>query len=176
MLEHQALWLCPWSACGRPAGNGSGESAEPPRWAILDPDTRAFLGLARCRPRGTPAWLGWLERPSLDVFETEDEALVFSVARAWSFGTAWLVCDADGHPVGTMRGDRARNEDGSLLAVLELADDSASGRWLAPDGRALGTLSRAPDGNRATFAPGVAGYPFVKMILLATLLRDSEIG
>jgi hypothetical protein len=55
--------------------------------------------------------------------------------------------------------------------VLETLDDSKSGRWRDLAGRELGAFAEAELGVLATFDASAAENPFVRMLLLATLLR-----
>ena len=169
MLEHLTLWLAPWSACerGRRAGT---LVTEPPRWAVLDPATRDFLGLVRVRRGWSGSWLSWLSQPVVEVFETEDDSFLFRTWRSW--GVAWHVCDAEGRPAGTVRGPDVRGNQGQLIAVMKTAPDAQAGCWESPQGRELGTFRSAEDGIVASFAPELLDEdPFVRMVLLAALLR-----
>jgi hypothetical protein len=163
MLEHSSIWLSPWasSAGQRPVTTRT----------ILDPATRSFLGLARCSHQSATVWFGYMARPTVEVFETEDESLLFTITRTWGLGTGWVVCDADGHRIGTLRSNLVRDQRGRQLATLEPSAPGTPRRWLAPDGQELGTIAVAGEGLLATFSMAIADNPFVKMLLLATLLR-----
>jgi hypothetical protein len=168
MLENPALWLAAWSAYPQPGTDRNG--VEPPRWAVLDPATHAFLGLVRCRRRWSGTWFGWLEQPVVEVFETADESFLFRMWRSWGPSKTWRVADAEGRPVGTLRGTQVRGWQGQLLAIVAMAE--RSGRWQSPDGRELGSFRADGEGIVARFALEVLeGDPFVRMVLLASLLR-----
>jgi hypothetical protein len=125
---------------------------------VLDPATHAFLGLVRCRRRWSGTWFGWLEQPVVEVFETADESFLFRMWRSWGPSKTWRVADAEGRPVGTLRGTQVRGWQGQLLAIVAMAE--RSGRW------------QSPEGIVARFALEVLeGDPFVRMVLLASLLR-----
>src|SRR5262245_15032511 len=163
MLEHQALWLGPSSAAPR---QDHLPSTVPPLYVILDPATRGFLGLAR-RKLHSPAWFAYLARPTLEVFESNDESLLFTLMRTWGGG---LISDADGHRIGTFRGNLIRDRHGNRLALLDQSSTASAGRWLTPLGEELGTFAAADGGVLVNFSP-TADNPFVKMMLLATLLK-----
>lgn len=167
MLERQALWLGPSSA----APVRAGASQEPPLWVVLEPETQAFLGLVRRQAWRSPFWFGYLDRPGVAVYETEDESLLFSLERAWGLGAVWLVRDADGHRVGSLRGNLARDENGRRLAVLEPTGAAQVQRWLGTDGEELGTATAVDAGALVQFAGLSESRPFVRMLLLALLLR-----
>lgn len=171
MLECQSLWLGSWAAglgqCTAPAG-------ELPRWAILEAESRRLLGLARLRSRPVSVWFASWHRPMLEVVEGEDESLLFTLARGW--GQGWVVCDAEGQRVGTMRGNLARDGAGQRLALFSPSSDGLLGCWRAGDGQELATATRdglgEGEGVVLRFAPRLDGQPFVKMLLLAMLLRS----
>jgi hypothetical protein len=135
-------------------------------YVILDPATRCFLGLVR-RKIHSPAWYAYVARPTLEVLETEDESLLFTLSRTWGGG---LVSDADGHRVGTLRGNLIRDRHGNRLANVESSATASTGRWLAVGSEELGAFNSSDGGVLATFHPA-ADNPFVKMLLLATLLE-----
>lgn len=163
MLENQKLWIGPWAL--------RNDSTASPARVIVDPGNEGFLGLARQRLQTASIWFGCLSRPQIEVCESEDESLIFTVSRTWGFGSGWLVCDADGQKIGTLRGCIVHDRSGHQLAVLEQSQETAQGRWVAADGEELGSFAADQQGILATFAPRVETDPFTKMLLLATLLR-----
>ena len=74
MLEGQGLVLRPWA----PAAEGATR-------AILDAATGAPLGFARWRRTAS----GWPRRPLLEVFETEDAALLCTAHARWGLARWW---------------------------------------------------------------------------------------
>src|SRR5438270_10365669 len=96
MLELQSLLLQPWTTASgrRPRGAAAR--------AVVDPATGQPLGLARA-PDGTGPWWRRLTQPTLAVYETEDESLLFTVHRAWPLARRWEVRDADGRWLGAFR-------------------------------------------------------------------------
>jgi len=141
---------------------------------ILEAESRKFLGLARRRSRPATVWFASWHRPMLDVHEGEDESLLFSLTRGW--GQGWLVSDAEGQRIGTVRGNLARDGAGQRLALFEPSSDGLLSRWRAADGQELATAARDGDGDgvEIRFAPCLEGQPFVKMLLLAMLLTSQE--
>lgn len=162
MLEQRVLLLRPWTAA----------AAADRRRDIVDPTTGQRLGFAaRTLPART--WLCWFPRPVVRVHEEEDESLLLLLQPLWGWVSSWDVRDADGHRVGVARGNLLQDRFGLVLAVVE-RDAGASGcTFRDPDGVELGTLSFSEEGAVLTFADGVEGNPFAKMLLLAKAL-DSE--
>jgi hypothetical protein len=164
MLEQPALLLRPW---GPVAG---GERTRP----IEDAATQTPLGLARDRPSQLPPILGWLARPVLAVYETEDESLLSTVARRWGMADRWQVGDADARLVGSVhwmgRNQAARIHVLDRRGELVAAGSGTEPRLITSDGVELGNITLAPEGVRLTFAGGPLCDPFVRMLLLAAAL------
>ena len=81
-------------------------------WSIAEPVSGRLLGFARHRlVRGL--WcIRWPVRSAWQVFEAEDEPLVFTVQRLWRFSAKWEVCDADGHRIALLRSRRVMDASG----------------------------------------------------------------
>ncbi len=193
MLESHGLLLGPWAPPARWSGHLRAEAGGQAR-AVHDLATAAALGFAYRSPGTAGVWPRWLARPRLEVYETEDASLVFSVCRAWWSG-AWDVSDAEGRAVGGFRagafrlsaeavrlwqlpagaagvkyrGTLVRDRFGRLLAWMDPAGP-ATGRLVAADGAALAHLSRSGQGTEVRFVPAQDGNPFLKMLLLAAVL------
>lgn len=161
MLECQALWLCPATA--------SQNLQHSPRWLIHEAGSRRFLGLARLRVQSVSVWFGSWRRPTLEVYETEDESLLFMLARGW--GQGWLVSDAEGQRVGSLRGSTVRDGTGQRIATLTASGANGTDTWQTDDGQELATATTDGPGVVLRFAPQLEGQPFLKMLLLATVLR-----
>lgn len=194
MLESHGLLLRPW-ATPPPArwfGHLRAEAGSQTR-AVHDLATASALGFAYRSPGAAGVWPRWLGRARIEVYETEDAALVFSVCRAWWSG-AWDVSDAEGRAVGGFRagvfrlsaeavrlwqlpaaaeakyrGTLVRDRFGRLLAWVDPAG-AETGRLVAADGAALAHLNRTDQGTEVRFVPAQDGNPFLKMLLLAALL------
>jgi hypothetical protein len=156
MLERQELWLGPWSA------------DTPLRRVIHEADSREPLGQARWHPRPVSAWRRWLTRASLEVVETEDDSLLLTVRRLWSWAPAWMVHDADDHELGIVTGGTIRDPVGRPLG--EAFPEANGRRVLSSEGPELAWIADAEAGCLLTFAPIIAENPFVKMLLLALVL------
>jgi hypothetical protein len=154
MLEQSALLLQPWVPA---AGGGRGR-------AILDAAARTPLGLART-PAGRRAG-SWFARPVVEIYETEDESLLCTVGRGWWPAGRWLVREADGHLVGSVRGPHVEDRRGRDVAVLRPGPDGG-GPFLDTAGVELGRLEEGTDGLRLKFAVWLEGDPFARMLLLA---------
>lgn len=157
MLEHPSLWIGPGT-----------QIAGATRWLIREPASQRQLGLARHRLAAKNRWFRWLAWPTLEVCETDDEALLFTLDRYWGPRATWIVRDADERPVGSLRGGKARDAYGRLLAELE-PNANGQRRWLAPDGRELASIQVEADSAVLSFVGDE--NPFLRMVLLAELLR-----
>jgi hypothetical protein len=165
MLEHATLLLLPWAAA--PGGTPGG--ARQTR-AVLDADTGRTLGFACRRPANLPRGLGWLARPGLDVYETEDASLLLRLAGPRWFAGGWEVFDAEEHRVGSLRGSSVRDRLGRPLARVVASPGRDALRFVTPSGYEPSALVRSAAGGRLTFAPDLVGDPFAKMLLLAAAL------
>ncbi len=187
MLEYQSLLILPWAlAPGLPAGLARREAAFLQRRAILDAATTAPVGfVCRRRTTGLGRFLGFLRPgPVLEVHETEDEPLVFTIHRGWALAGRWQVYDADRRSVGKLlfgpgspiraylraqngtelmveRGKRGVEAEMRLLAFQRAPHEL----W-----EEVGKVTRCQEGLRLIFAPEVEGEPFTKMLLLAAVL------
>jgi hypothetical protein len=106
----------------------------------------------------------------MEVFETSDESLVFSLRRSRGWPAAWQLLDAEERVVGTLRGRALYDGFGYFLAVIEAPDHSGAGRFLSADGRILGRFQMQGEGTTVTFAPDLEGNPFARMLLLGAVL------
>jgi hypothetical protein len=123
-----------------------------------------------------PRWLPWLARPTLELYETEDQSLLCTVRRGWCPASRWHVSDADGRAVGTIRGAVLLNAFGRRLGVVEPLDAGTTQRLRAPDGRVVGTLRHRSDGTLLSFGADLEGDPFARMMLLAAALAEELPG
>jgi hypothetical protein len=144
---------------------GEGETV----WTIADADTLQPLGLARWRPWTGPPWLAWLARPFLDVFESEDEPLVFSIRRVWALSSKWEVRDAEGRRVALLQRGFLVDAFGQVAATNQKRAAGGPTRFRS-SAQELAHATWAADGVRLEFVPELEGYPLVKMALLAAVL------
>jgi hypothetical protein len=165
MLEHPSLLLLPWAATP-PLQRAA---APVPRRCILDPDTGQTLGFAVKRSARLPWGFRWLARHAMEVHETEDEPLLFTLYGPWFTVRAWEVFDADEHLVGSLRGNTVRDRFGRTLAAV-LPIPNGSFLFQAPEGFELGSLRPESTGNRMAFTEELIGEPFARMLLLAGAL------
>jgi hypothetical protein len=108
----------------------------------------------------------------LEVRETDDAPLLFTVHGLWGLFARWEVRDADGNVLGTLCGPLVKDRFGRNLALMERpAPDAARAR--DNDGQELMTVMRTAEGARVTFAGDAEGNPFLKMLLLAAALIES---
>jgi hypothetical protein len=154
MLEQQLLVLRPNSA--------------PMPQTLVEAVTGAPLGFTRWRTRGS--WLTrWFLSPVLEVREHEDEPLVFTVRRCWSFAARYLVCDAEDLPVGML--DRAHLLDrlGRLFTVRQREGERVVFRTTS--GCPVAEAEPVAETVRLSFHATVENQPFAKMLLLAAVLN-----
>jgi hypothetical protein len=119
-------------------------------------------------------WFGSIAWPVVEVLESEDESLLFTLDRYVGFRASWLVRDADGHRLGTIRGQEVRDGSGQALGCLRWNADGRQGRWLGMGGQELGAVLRTREGLEVVFGSELEENPFAKMVFLATLLRDED--
>src|SRR5438552_2488116 len=109
MLEQTALLL-------RPSLPGN---ASLRRVWVVDSATDEVLGSARRRGgRSRLARLRWWGRPVIEVRESDDEPLVFTMWPAWGFARRWRVEDAEGARVGRLVGPFLLDRRDAPLASL----------------------------------------------------------
>ena len=160
MLEEPALLLRSQEAVGPPSA---------PRVAILDAATAAALGSACWHGgRGRLAWLRWWAPPLIRVHESEDEPLLMTLRRSW--GSRWLVQDADSIPVGRVYGRVLLDRRGVGIAGLRRTDSTEEGCYENALGQALAVTTPQPSGIQLTFLPEAPASPFARMVLLAAAL------
>ncbi|MBI1918492.1 MAG: hypothetical protein HYS12_27690 [Planctomycetes bacterium] len=163
MLEQPALLLRPWAP----------GDALPRRVWVVDPTTDAVLGSARRRGgRGRFARLRWWGRPVIEVRESDDEPLLFTMWPGWGFAQRWRVEDAEGGRVGRVAGPFLLDRRDAALAVLRRGTGGTS--YQDAHGRELAETEVRNEGICLTFLPDGQGSPFVKMLLLAAALVHNE--
>jgi hypothetical protein len=164
MLEHPGLLLGPWQA---PAGNARPESRTR---TVIDPVSRARLGMVRRRP---PSWPHWLGREALEVYETDDESLLCTIWAPWWLSWSWEVYDADDRRVASIRSAQLRDALGRPLAALQPADNEHSRKLVTEAGVELGEWSVSGDEILLQFAPALANEPLARMAFLGMVLCQS---
>ena len=154
MLEQQLLVLRP--------------GPDRPPQTLVEAATGTPLGFTRWRAPG-----GWLRRlfvgPVLEVHEQEDEPLLFTVRRCWSFAARYLVCDADDVPVGVLYGTQLLDRLGRLFTIRRREGERVVFRTTA--GCAVAEAEPVDETVRLSFHAVVEHEPFAKMLLLAAVLN-----
>jgi hypothetical protein len=115
-----------------------------------------------------PWWLRWSRRP-LTVHETDDEPMVFQVQRQWALLPRWQVADADGEVVGSVAGAWLLDRWEQPLLGRRRAPDGG-GTFAPSGGQKAAEWSREGDRLRLVFYPPVQDEPFLKMLILASVL------
>jgi len=163
MLEQPALLLRPWAPGDAP----------PPRIWVVDPVSDDILGSIRRRGgRRGLARLWWWGRPVIEVRESDDEPLLFTMWPGWGFARRWRVEDAEGTRVGRVAGPFLLDRRDAPLAFLRRGAGQPS--YQDAQGRELAEVEVCDEGIRLTFLPDGQGSPFVKMLLLAAALVHNE--
>ncbi len=139
------------------------------RRVILDPEGGTPVGCIRRRPR--IGWRSRFARRVVEVQELEDDSLLCTVRRCWSFVAWYEVRDADEHLVGWHGGPLLLDRNGHRVAMREDETEVGTSRYVSPDGATLARLAWQGEDALLTFADEVADEPFVKMLLLAAALR-----
>lgn len=155
MLERKSLWLGPW----QPGATR----------LIRDPATREQLGIVRKRTPARPWWAPWFDQTVVDIFETEDESHVFSIAQRL-ISSAFEVTDSENRSVGLVRKGTVQDAHGQLVGVLKLPDHHGQGQVAAAQGQELAVLAHLEDGLDLTFSELLDGNPFARMLVLAGLI------
>jgi hypothetical protein len=158
MLELPRLLLTPWDPRG------------PSPRSLVDPATGDEVGSVRWREPAASLLGRLLTPPVLEVREAEDEPLLCTLRKLWSWGVVWQVREADGHRVAVVTRREVRNRADRRLALLRDLSDDDGLEMRGQDGMPLAVLRRGGKGDLLTYAAVVEGNPFVKMALLAVAL------
>jgi hypothetical protein len=171
MLEQPSLLLRPWVHSLEvvwPKNKVQGAG-----WLriIADPATDRPLGFAAWETAGLSAWLAWLGRKKIQVFESEDESLLMTLYRPWGLMRMWEVLDAEERRVGRLFRDAIFDGYGSRLATMSVTADGSEMVLRATTGTVLGTWQDIPgQGCFFRFGEALDGNPFVRMVTLAGVL------
>jgi hypothetical protein len=166
MLERSSLLVQSWRP-GPGLSTGALRSGAEKNRPVRDADSHEILGQVREPTQGRRGLWSWLGGRNLQVCETEDASLIFTLQRGLWRG--WEVIDAEESLVGAVQRRTLLNEQGSLLAFVE--GGRGAGQFRTTDQELLATwqfLER--DHYRLNFAVGPANNPFVRMVLLAAVL------
>jgi hypothetical protein len=162
MLECSALLLGSWTTASATSQGGRSRSVR----AVGG----EALGFVHQRDDEQSGWLGWFGRQRIDVLESPDDSLVFSLQRGRLAMAGWELFDADDRHVGTIRGRALMDGCGYLLAAVEAPDATGRGRFLSAEGRVLGEYQVKAKETTVHFAAQLEGNPFARMLLLGGLL------
>jgi len=136
-------------------------------WEILEPNAGQPLGLARSR-QPPSSWLPiWLQRATIDVFEADEEPLVFTVRRLWAISPKWEISDADGNRVALVQRCRILDAFGRHWATMESTSDEI---LFCAGERQFAQARRTANELRVSFAPDLQNHPLTKMSLLGAIL------
>ncbi len=159
MLEHSLLVVHGWIR------QTDGAWVRP----VTDAAIRA-LGLVRFEgtPRGS--WASWLHTIRLEVFETDDASHLMTLTRSWGVLGSWQVDDAEGRHVGNLYAKTIVTSENVRLGYLD-ATSKTQGRVVDLAGRTQAHFSRNEGpALGVAFAPDAVTNPFVRMLVLASIL------
>jgi hypothetical protein len=128
--------------------------------------TNRQLGVIRYASPWPPTW--W-RRPTLEVLETSDDALLLTVRRGW-LRRNWALRDADGQYVGTLLADALVDPFGLVFARRS---SESTGEWRLQEttGREYARMSRDGDGSETLrFSDEKLTNPFLRMLVLGSFL------
>src|SRR5262249_25067444 len=112
-----------------------------------------------------------LQRATVDVFEADEEPLVFTVRRLWGFSPKWEICDADGNRVALVQRGRILDAFGSHWATMESTNDGIN---FCARGRQFAQARRTSNVIHMMFAPDLQDQPLTKMSLLGDILATGR--
>ncbi len=162
----------------------------PAVYDIFDPQTQEQVGIVRERSASPLPWLHWLPgkrtgTTTLEVRETEDESLVFTVYRSIGLWRCRIkVYDADDQLMGFGMRSGVGGRDGFWIydrydfPFAEIKDTlrGRSYTFLATNGRELATATSEQGGadrSLISISDLLAGQPLAKMLLLGGALAVS---
>jgi hypothetical protein len=175
MLEHDILLLQPWDLYKRsPLHAGVEASASHATWAILEPNTRTLVGLARPGAKIGGFWKRCFGRALLAIYESEDEPLLCTLRHRWGLSSTWELRDADGHAVGRIARTGIQGPLNRYLIPVSRTNGPGTD-FFDLQGRRLAALIRQRDGRLLSFAVECKGDPFARMLMLgaALVMNDS---
>lgn len=109
----------------------------------------------------------WFWPSTWTIHELHEQPLVFSLQRPWSVVLRWEVRDADNRLVGWI--SRHLAWDRQQVEVVRLDDRQV---FRSPNDAELGMIV----GSCLQFGPVTIGQPFLRMLMLAILLRREQAG
>jgi hypothetical protein len=142
------------------------------RRLILAAETETVVGFARWRRTERVGWLRVLSPRVLEVREQEDEPLLCTLRRCWTLLPWFAVRDADDQPVGRFLGPVIQDRDHCRCAVYT-EDGDGKQIFHSPSGVCLARLNPKGRDLHLVFDPVIDKEPFVKMLLLAFVIRNS---
>src|SRR5262249_60731049 len=110
MLERRRLLLLPWSApCSQLLANVTTAAIAPGVRPIVYAEDGQRRGRACRECAHARWWRRWLGDPVVGVYETEDDALLFTLHYPLSWQRLWEVRDADSRAVAEFRRNTLRD-------------------------------------------------------------------
>jgi hypothetical protein len=160
MLEQPELLIGPWTP------DAGADTLVVRKRLILAASSGQYLGMARALR--TRAWFSWLKPSVLQVLETEDASLLMTIYPPHGWRRTCDIYDSEERRVGFAYRHGVWESSGRRLATME--GNVGAGRFLSPTRTELAAFEPRPEGIVLAFRPAVAGKPFARMLLLATVL------
>jgi hypothetical protein len=166
MLERPELRIGPWQ---RTLAGDASAAPRPWRRPLLPIDEETSLGAVRFAAEWPPRRRLWRPRPALEVVETPDHALLFTLRRSWLFPSTWSLYDAEGSFVGQMLAEALLDPHGQRFAVQRF---EAPATWVLAEttGREYARLERHGALERLLFTDSRLTNPFLRMLVLGSFL------
>ena len=142
---------------------------EAERVTICDVTDENVLGFAKLQPYQN-LWQRLIARPVWKIHESDDEPLLFTMSQGWGWTPRWKVVDADDRPVGTIRGRELIDRRLSRVASLSWHESSQTGVFLDSREREIALIESCNMSWRLIFSGENLESPFVRMLLLATVI------
>ncbi len=164
MLEQAMLWFGSWERQTR--------ESTPTTWhrPVRSERNGVFLGWQHLHVQANARWwwpLGRLLR--IELFETEDDSLVFVLERNVGLYTSWRLTEADGLEVGEVLEPSLIDSNGERRAILDCPTPS-EGRVLDFASTLLADFRHGAEELNVRLYPTLGENPFLRMLVLAGIL------
>src|SRR5262249_40302612 len=133
----------------------------------------AHRPLGVVRRISTAGWRFWRRGERLEVLETEDEALLFTIYRPGWLSVVWSFYDSEEHCLGRWTGPQVLNAGGEFLARTQARDGGLE--LVDQHGFRLANFEPREGANwRLQFVEGQVHSPFTRMAFLGSVLAWGE--
>ncbi len=175
MLERQSLLLRPWQEIAFEHPKSTSPQKERFHWQrlVVDGETSELLGLVKKKPIFSWPFLEGLVPQVFQVFETEDESLLFTLHAPRYIFRPWSIKDAEEKIVAKISSRMIFDGFGEFYAYQEI--HSGQKVFLNWAKKELASFHETPEGTLLLFDPLTHDDPFLRMALLgAVLARENR--